>query len=278
MFGYVVVNKPELKIREFDEYRAFYCGLCHSLKDRYGRSGQITLNYDMNFLAVLLTALYEPETKIDQARCIMHPVHKHLEFHNDYIDYCADMTILLSYYKCADDWKDERKWLSKAEMILLEKKVKLLEEKYPEKCQIVKKELEKISEYEKNNEMNIDTVANATGRMMGTLFEYRKDEWAKTLYEIGFYLGKYIYLIDAWEDVEKDIETGNYNLFKSRCKDKSFDEDVYDILEMMMAECTSAFETLPIFDYRDILRNILYSGVWTKRELVLKKKEETKHE
>lgn len=278
MFGYVVVNKPELKIREFDEYRGFYCGLCHSLKERYGRSGQITLNYDLNFLAILLTALYEPETKKDFARCIIHPLSKHLEYHNEYIDYCADMTILLSYYKCLDDWNDERKWISRAEMQLLNKKVADLRDKYPKQAQCVQEELDKISQFEKNNEKDIDTVANATGRMMGTIFCYKDDEWKKTLYEIGFYLGKYIYLIDAWEDVRKDIKTGNFNLFKEKAQEKTFHDDVYDLLEMMMADCTAAFETLPIFDYRDILRNILYSGVWTKRELILKKMEETKDE
>lgn len=277
MFGYVVINKPELKFREFDEYRGFYCGLCRSLKDRYGRSGQITLNYDMNFMAVLLTALYEPQTKKEESFCFLHPLKKQMQYSNEYIDYAADMTIILSYYKCLDDWNDEKKWLSRAEMALLEKKMQLLEHKYPLKCQAIKKELDLITEMEKSNELDIDKVANATGRMLGTMFAYREDEWKKTLFEIGFYLGKYIYLADAWEDLEKDTKTGNFNLFKTRSANENFDEWVQEILEMMMAECSEAFETLPVFDYREILRNILYSGVWTRVALIKKKKEENKH-
>ena len=73
MFGYVVINKKELKFREYDEYRGFYCGLCKSLSERYGISGQITLNYDMTFLAMLLTALYEEDIKAVNERCIIHP-------------------------------------------------------------------------------------------------------------------------------------------------------------------------------------------------------------
>lgn len=276
MFGYVVINKPELKFREFDEYRGFYCGLCRSLKDRYGRSGQITLNYDMNFLAILLTALYEPETKKEEAFCFLHPLKKQMQYSNDYIDYAADMTIILSYYKCLDDWNDEKKWLSRAEMGLLEKKMEQLKQKYPEKCQAIKKELDLIVQMEKANETDIDLVANATGRMLGTMFAYREDEWKKNLFKIGFYLGKYIYLVDAWEDLEKDEKTGNFNLFKNRKGNENFDEWVQEILEMMMAECTEFFEMLPVFDYREILRNILYSGVWTRAALIKKKKEEKK--
>lgn len=278
MFGYIVINKPELKFREFDEYRGFYCGLCRSLKDHYGRSGQITLNYDLNFLAVLLTALYEPETKIEQSRCIMHPFKKQTQYFNSYIDYAAKMTILLAYYKCADDWNDEGKWLSRTQMQLLKKKMAEIEQEFPKKCELVKKELEGITLMEQRQEEDLDTVANAFGRIMGTIFEYKGDEWAKTLFETGFYLGKFIYLIDAWEDIEKDRKTGNFNLFKERSQQADFDAWIQEVLEMMMADCTRSFETLPIFEYREILRNILYSGVWTKAELIRKKKEEAKHE
>lgn len=277
MFGYVVINKPELKFREYDEYRSFYCGLCRSLKDRYGRSGQITLNYDLNFLAMLLSALYEPETRFEKSRCIIHPLKKQLQALNPQIDYCADMTIILSYYKCADDWQDEKKWTSRLEQRLLEEKMAGLRKKYPEKCETIRQLLEKNNELEKAEEKDLDTMANLSGRMMGTIFAWRKDEWEKTLFEIGFYLGKYIYLMDAWEDVEKDTQSGSFNLLKERQNQPDFNAWIVEILEMMMAACTEAFEMLPIFEYREILRNILYSGIWTKAALVRKKKEESQH-
>lgn len=109
MFGYIVVHKPELKVREYETYRASYCGLCHSLKKQSGRIGQLTLSFDMTFLALLLTGLYEPETVTKSARCIAHPVEKHFYRENRYFDYAADMNVLLTYYKCLDDWQDERK-------------------------------------------------------------------------------------------------------------------------------------------------------------------------
>ncbi|MBR7147285.1 MAG: hypothetical protein IKD13_00520, partial [Firmicutes bacterium] len=69
MFGYVLVDKPELKIREFDVYKSWYCGLCQKLKERSGFLGQMTLTYDMTFLILLLHGLYEPEERCGECRC-----------------------------------------------------------------------------------------------------------------------------------------------------------------------------------------------------------------
>ncbi len=278
MFGYVVINKPELKFREFDEYRGFYCGLCHSLKEQFGGSAQLTLNYDLTFLAILLTALYEPQTQTIQSRCLLHPLKKQQQYQNIYLDYCAKMTVLMSYYHCEDDWEDERKWTRRVEMQLLKEKKEAIEREYPVKCRLIQEEMAAIRQMEQHQEKDPDTMANAFGRIMGSLFEVHEDHWSKTLRETGFYLGKFIYLIDAWEDVEKDVRSGNYNLFKDRFEEVDFDEKMMEILEMMMADCTRSFETLPIFDYREILRNILYSGVWTRAALIRKKKEEKKNE
>ena len=95
MFGYIVVNQPELKMKEYDEYRKYYCGLCKSLKDRYGARGQISLSYDMTFLVLLLTGLYEPEKHSGSRRCIAHPTSKHTYVQNEYTDYVADMNVIL---------------------------------------------------------------------------------------------------------------------------------------------------------------------------------------
>ncbi len=156
--------------------------------------------------------------------------------------------------------------------MMLKKSMNQLANQYPEKCEKIRHQLTLINEYEKRNEMNVDLVANAFGEVMGEIFAVRKDEWHDVLYEIGFYMGKFIYLMDAYEDIEKDIKSNNYNLFQDQLHDEGFEEKMQMILEMMMAECTESFEKLPIFDYRDILRNILYSGVWTRYEMVKRKR------
>ena len=121
MFGYVVVNKPELKFREFDVYRAYYCGLCHSLSKRHGLSGQLTLSYDMTFLVILLSSLYEPEHSVTSKRCIVHPLKRQSIISSEFTDYVADMNVILSYFKCLDDWHDDRSVLKLAYSKLLKK-------------------------------------------------------------------------------------------------------------------------------------------------------------
>ena len=277
MFGYIVINKAEMKFKDFDMYQSYYCGLCKRLKECYGRRGQMTLSYDMTFLIVLLTGLYEPETAIDTVNCIAHPFEKHTARTNEYSDYAASMNLILTYYKCKDDWNDERKKKSYAVMQALKSKMKEINEQYPEKVSRVSANLQKLSILEMENEQNIDLMAGLFGEIMAELFAYRHDEWEASLRKIGFFLGKFVYLMDAYEDVEKDIKSGNYNPFKTAfAEDENFADNIRSLLTLMMAECSREFEKLPILLHTDILRNILYSGVWQKYVLVTEKRNNPK--
>lgn len=277
MFGYIVINKAEMKFKDFDMYQSYYCGLCKRLKDCYGRRGQMTLSYDMTFLIVLLTGLYEPETTIDTVNCIAHPFEKHTARTNEYSDYAASMNLILTYYKCKDDWNDDRKKKSYAVMQALKSKMKEINEQYPEKVSRVSANLQKLSILEMENEQNIDLMAGLFGEIMAELFAYRQDEWESSLRKIGFFLGKFVYLMDAYEDVENDIQNGNYNPFKKMfLEDENFAETIRSLLTLMMAECSREFEKLPILLHTDILRNILYSGVWQKYVLVTEKRNHPK--
>ena len=122
MFGYIVVNQSEMKFKEYDVYRSYYCGLCQSLKERYGVLGQLSLNYDMTFILMLLTGLYEPEDVVGQCRCVAHPFEKHQIRRNLFTDYVADMTVLFACYKAEDDWEDEHSLKGLAYSYLLGKK------------------------------------------------------------------------------------------------------------------------------------------------------------
>lgn len=276
MFGYIVVNKPEMKFREFDMYQSYYCGLCKSLKERYGKRGQITLSYDMTFLALLLTSLYEPETVSGYRRCAAHPVEKHLYRQNEFTDYAADMNLLLSYEKCLDDWNDERKIKQGMLAALLKKQNRQVYERYPQKIQKISECMDLIHAYEKAESRSIDEVAGAFGEIMAEIFAYRQDEWEETLRRMGFFFGKFIYLMDAYEDIPMDIEKGTYNPFKEAYEREDFEESAGQVLLMMMAECSKAFERLPIVENVQILRNILYSGVWSRYDQVKQKRKEQK--
>lgn len=321
MFGYVVVNKPELKFREFDVYRAYYCGLCHSLSKRHGLSGQLTLSYDMTFLVILLSSLYEPEHNITSKRCIVHPLRRQNIISSEFTDYVADMNVILSYFKCLDDWHDDRSVLKLAYSKLLKKGYigKNLKSdysttestnkcnsyslnqtptgecdsnsyftddsghfhispdySYKDKIAAISSLLDELGTREKMNETNVDVVAGLFGKIMQILFVPFDDIYAKGLGRMGFYLGKFIYIMDAFDDVEEDVKNGRYNVFSNCYTDPDFETRIKDMLTMMMAECSDAFEMLPVVDNADILRNILYSGVWNSYERRVAKNLENK--
>lgn len=280
MFGYVVMNKPEIKFKDFDLYRSFYCGLCRELRENYGISGQLTLTYDMTFVILLLSGLYEPPTEKGTTRCILHPVRPQAVRRNVFTGYAADMNVFLAYYKCEDDWKDERKLLKLAYGRLLKRGENRVEDKWNQKTEKIVCLLEELSRMEKDGEKNIDRVSGCFGDIMAEILAWREDEWFQGLRRMGFYLGKFIYLMDAYEDIEKDLEKGNYNPFAGDYIIEAFPQQVQSLLVMMMAETCREFEKLPVIKYADILRNILYSGVWCRFETVTrerKKKMEKKN-
>ncbi len=272
MFGYVVPNQSELKMWEFDHYRSYYCGICRELKEHHGLSGQITLSYDTTFLALLLTSLYEPEDAKDLIRCAVHPAKKHPTSRNVYTAYAADMNVILSYYSCLDDWEDEKKTGRYALARLLQKKALGLADRYQDKMDVIKTNLDLLHQAEKASETDLDKVSGYFGEIMAEIFAYRKDEWEATLRRMGFYLGKFIYLMDAYDDLEKDKKSGSYNPLLSRADHADFDEKCKELLTMMMAECCRSFEVLPILENLDILRNILYSGVWSRFNAITEEK------
>ena len=264
MFGYVTVQKGELKVKDYYTYKAYYCGLCKVLRDKYGFLGQMTLTYDMTFLIILLTSLYEEPSKHEKNRCIVHLAEKHEMMYNQITDYAADMNIVLTYFHFVDDWQDEKSKSGLAGIRLLHKTYLEIQEKYPDKCRKIKRCLQRLRAAEKRDEENVDLVARYFGELMAELLLYKEDVWKPTLKKLGFYLGKYIYILDAYDDIEKDLKSGSYNPLRSIYGDEDYEEKCGQMLNLVLAECSSAFEKLPCIQYVDILRNILYVGVWNK--------------
>jgi hypothetical protein len=278
MFGYITINKSEMKFKEFDIYHAYYCGLCQSLLKRYGAMGQITLSYDMTFAAMLLSSLYEPDTDSSKCACVAHPFERHPFVKNVVIDYVADMNVLLTLYKCEDDWIDDKKMFRACFGCMLRKKSFKKRCVYRGKENLIKDKLEKIHDLEKEGCTDIDLMSGLFGDIMGMIMTPRDDEWKDTLSELGYYLGKFIYILDAYDDVEKDIKKGKYNPFVKRIEEPDFDEQIRVILTMMMSECCKRFEMLPIIENVEILRNILYSGVWERYEKIRTEREKKKEQ
>lgn len=275
MFGYININGKELSEESKKAYQAYYCGLCRKLKSNCGAKGQMLLNYDMTFLIVLLTGLYELENEESEITCALHPTKKRTVWLNAATDYAADMNLILSYHNLIDDWKDDRAYVKKALAKMLDKDYIRITEKYPRQVKALEEFMRKTAEVENGNETNLDAVAGLTGEMLGEIFCWKEDEWAEEMRTLGFYMGKFVYIMDAYEDYDSDLEKKKYNPLIPLGKDNSQDMDTLCrlLLTSMMSECAKSFERLPILLHADILRNILYSGVWSKYEyLQLKKK------
>ena len=166
MFGYVTANEPELKVKDYHKYKAYYCGLCQSLKRQYGSAGQLTLAYDMTFVIILLTSLYESETKAESHRCKMHPLKPQPMLENEITEYAADMNLIMAYYHLEDDWKDEKKVAGLLGSMALKRKVEKAIWKYPRQSRVIREEMAKLSEYESQGIQEVDYPAGCFGRLM----------------------------------------------------------------------------------------------------------------
>ena len=270
MFGTIICNKKDLTEEEAERYQSVYCGLCRAIRNQFGQRERMTLNYDMAFLALLLNGLYEENNNSKEIWCPVHPTKKQRIFENKYIDYAADMTILLAYYKCKDDWEDERKKTGKLYGHMLEQAFQRIEKEYPRQSECVKKSLQKLGEVEKSSLSLPDVAVNYSGMMLSEIFVYQEDFWSDALRRFGYELGRFVYLMDAALDYDRDKKKRNYNpLFGMDRKP----EEIEDILAQTIGGATIIFEKLPIEQDLNIMRNILYGGVWQKYNMQIKRKD-----
>lgn len=274
MFGYVTIYEPELKVKDLKKYKAYYCGLCRMLKEKYGFMGQMTLTYDMTFAVILLSSLYENAAEAERHRCKVHPIKKQMMLRNEITDYAAAMNVLLAYYHMEDDWQDDRKVTSLVTKSMIHGKVRRIIEEYPRQSRAIRSALEELSSCEKEECTDIDRTAGCFGRLMEELFVYREDIWERNLRKMGFFLGKFIYIMDAYEDLPEDLKKGRYNPLRDMYGKDDYEGRMKQILCMMIAESTAEFERLPCLLDVDILRNILYDGVWNRYNKIQMKKSE----
>lgn len=272
MFGYVRINKMDLTFREFDYYKGYYCGLCKYLKENHGEVSRLSLNYDITFLIVILTALYKLDSDITYERCIANPLKKKMRIVNEITEYAASMNILLSYYKLEDNLYDDNGIKDKLAYELYKGKLKKAYEKYPQKAEYIKQQLGNLRELEKQESKSIDKVSNTFGNLMGEIFVYKKDEYEQNLRNIGFNLGKYIYILDAYEDLEEDNKKGRYNPFIDYIDKKEELKNKVDMLiSMSLGMATKNIEQLNLEFNKSIIDNIIYSGVYLRYKSILEK-------
>ena len=261
MFGFVVASLGELSEEQKNRYQAVYCGICRGIRETDGQLCRLGLSYDMAFLAMLLTSLYEPEEIHGQGRCIAHPGKRRPWADSEYIRYAARMNVALAAGKARDDWEDDRKCSAKLLSKIFGRREDEISAQYPRQCAAITDCIRELSALEKAGCSNPDEPAGCFGRLMAELMVVREDRWAADLRQLGFYLGRFIYLADAAIDYRRDVKNGRYNPFAAQGIGEDFEKwEQYLVLDM--AGCTDAYERLPLVEDKGILDNILYSGIW----------------
>lgn len=282
MFGYIVPERPELKIREYELFRAYYCGICKSIGKRHGQVKRLTLTYDSAFLAVLLSAVADERIKVVLKRCVAHPANKrHMAVDSGIVDYASDINILLAYYNLEDRKRDNGSVISAAAMVFFKRAYEKIKKKYPKKTRIIKERLNDLVELEKGKCASMDEAAEPFAKLMEEIIAHKplctgKNE--QVLRWIGYNLGKWIYLLDAFDDIEKDIKGKKYNpliyQFKYGGGDISgFKNEIREKAEFNLTyslnEISRGFELLDIKMNKGILENIIYLGMLRKTEKIL---------
>ena len=262
MFGYVNISRKELEDSRQKRFNSVYCGICRRIREQSGQLSRLGLRYDIAFLSTLLMSLYEPEETSGRNACHLHPITKRPWVDNEFIRYGADMNVALACYKAQDDWQDDQKLSAKAMAGVFGKNMPRIEESYPRQCAAIAGCIADLSRLEQENCPSPDETANCFGRLMAELFVVREDFWSPTLRELGFHLGRFIYLLDAAVDFEKDKKHGKYNPYLAMGMENADWARWEDYLVLTMAKCTESYERLPLVQDKDILDNVLYSGVW----------------
>lgn len=268
MFGYINVNTCNLSKKEKDIYEAYYYGIIKELHDKLGLRHKLVFRSDMTFLIVLLEGMYDTRIKKEKFGSVGFLQSKkeknRLIFRGKTTEYVADMNIVLAYHNYLDDWRDEKCLCKKVFCDCLKNEYKKIIEKYPRQIKAIEKNLLQLSIYEKNNVDNIELVSQTVGEMVGEIFAWQQDKYYEDLKTFGYYLGKLIYIVDAYIDYESDIKKKLYNPLVSYRENAKNKEDFGSVCKIfinsLVQECSRIYENLPIFMHNEIIENVLFTG------------------
>ena len=262
MFGYVKINKDELKMREYNVFRSYYCGLCKTLKTEYGYFSRFGLNYDSVFLALLLSSVTEDEYDCTREICMAHPLEKKaIAKTNRSLSYSAAVMMILAFLKLEDDIRDEHSIKAAIEYFLLIGARRKIKKRCGELFDTCRKEINKLSALEKNNCNDIDKLADSFAHLLEILFvpDFLHDETQKRIIgHMGYLIGRFIYIADAYEDIEKDRKKKNFNPFLINCPKK---EEIKELLTFNLSSLAGSYELLNLKINKPILDNIIYLGL-----------------
>ncbi len=279
MFGYVTVYKELISEDDYAVFKKYYCGLCRAIGRRCSQSARLGLSYDLTFLAIVLSSVSDETVQCENRPCVAHPLKKRESVNDRAIEYAADMSVILDYLKLRDDWCDEKSIKALLGMLIFYRGMKKAKKRYGDVYGVIKEQLERLSKLEKAQSSDIDECADCFAKILEKLFTpgFISDESERRIFSwFGYNIGRWIYVIDAVNDMEKDYKKGNYNPFNAAFSDDDYDEYVKNVRESKKVTLTftlenaaSAYELSDIRKNNSLLDGLIYDCLKVKQSQIL---------
>ncbi len=268
MFGYVKISKGELRVKEYEMYKAVYCSLCKTLGKHYGILSRLTLSYDFTFLALLNMSLKEGCIEVERKLCAFNPLKKCNYCKNrDDLSMPSAVAMIMLYYKILDNIADEKGFKKLGYLVLkpiFSGAFKKASGLYPHIKKIVEEYITAQNSLEKANCTEMDKIAHPTATALSEIFALCSEDETqkKVLRRLGYCMGRYIYLLDAAADFDDDLKNSKYNVLKFTCEGKEkIKKKIEPQLYFCINEAAKAFELLDLKKNKNILGNIIYLGL-----------------
>ena len=278
MTGYIRINKAELKVKEYETYKGLYCSLCKNLARRYTPLAQLFLSYDLAFLLLLRLSLADNCPEIVKKCCSYNPTVKCACVKEENIlNSVSDLAIIISFFKIKDNIQDEHS-IKKLAYILFLPIVACMYRKARKNApgfdKIVSDSVARQRALETQSDaVCVDAAAEPSSFALSKIFSHNLSdtEQIELMSRLGYMLGRWVYLIDAADDLHEDCENDNFNAFAPEINSPDLCSSLERILETTVGEISLAFELLPVKRYRNIISNIIYDGLNQAQNKVLSK-------
>ena len=279
MFGYIKTDVPNMYVKDTVLYKAMYCGLCKSLAHTCGCKSRFLLSYDLTFLSLLLHNVINSDVVIKKERCAVHWLTKRPVAQRDELtERIAALNVLLACYKIKDDITDEHKGGLKDKFF--GRAFKKAKKKEPQLDEIIKTNYKQLVKLENCGCDSVDISADPFGKMIRQIVTcLAGDNNSEDLERLSYNLGKWIYLIDALDDIDKDVKKKNYNVFtlcykvnsKKELIDKNGSEIKY-IFTTILSDIKACSEKIEYNFNHDLSDNILICGIKEQTKKVMENK------
>lgn len=281
MFGYIKTDKPEMKIKEYETYRGLYCSLCKAMGKHFGVLSRLTLSYDITFLVLTRLSFMGTLPCFENGRCPFNPTKKCNYCHNsdEELRYASAVAMMMFYHKIRDNISDGSV-LKKLMMYLLlpwaTLKYKKARKMYHEVALLIEESMKAQTDTENKNSAITDEAAHNSADALGKITAYNIDDPEGNIYRFGYGIGKWVYLTDAFDDIEKDLKTGCYNVFVNKYNltseklTEEIKQEITETINMSSVIFISAYENIKNKTLVPIMENIIYEGIHKSLDKIVK--------